>query len=437
VSSSWVEIAADSHFPLQNLPLGVGRVHKEPSALLVRVGDFAINCEQLRQAGLLGDDFERPLVDLTSLDGAGARALRVRLRSILSSPDASTSELSSSRSDRRLVGEKTGHTEPFRTANRQPPTANPLGKLLTPIGEVEMQLPCRIPAFVDFYSGIHHAGNVGRMFRPDMPPLLPNYRHLPVGYNGRASTVVVSGSTISRPKGQLKEANADSPVFAPTRELDFELEVGFFLAGGSEMGSSIAIDDAEAHMHGLVLVNDWSARDMQRWEYQPLGPFLAKSFATSISPWVVPLDALEPFRVRASQDPAPLPHLLGSVPGLFDLRLDISLKTRKMSSPQIVSRSNTRYLYWSFAQQLAHQTSNGTRVEAGDLYASGTISGPDPGSYGSLLEATWRGQNPITLQETGETRTFLQDGDVVTFSGYGQGDGYRVGFGELSGEVIG
>lgn len=393
-----IPVAADSDFPLQNLPFGVGCRPQEPPELLARLGNYAIRCEALRQQGRLGEGFESPLVDILSLDLPRARRLRTRLREL---------------ADELMPG----HSN------------------VTAVDELQMRAPCRIPAFVDFYSGIHHASNVGRMFRPDMPPLLPNYRHLPVAYNGRASTIVPSGTPIRRPRGQYKGAHG--PEFGPSQELDFELEVGFFLAEGNAAGEPIEVGQAERRICGLVLVNDWSARDLQRWEYQPLGPFLAKSFATSISPWVVPLEALEPFRVVGQQDPPPLPHLARSEPALYDIELEVSIQSRKMTQPQIVARSNTKQLYWSFGQQLAHQTSNGTRVEPGDLYASGTISGPDPGSFGSLLETTWRGSKPIVLEETGESRTFLEDGDTVRFRAWAQGDGYRIGFGELVGEVAG
>jgi fumarylacetoacetase len=300
-----------------------------------------------------------------------------------------------------------------------------------------MVVPVEIPTFVDFYSGIHHASNVGKMFRPDMPPLLPNYRHLPVGYNGRASSVVASGTPIRRPKGQTKSPDSDRPEFGPTNELDFELELGFFVSKGNEMGTPIPIEEAEEYILGFVLVNDWSARDVQRWEYQPLGPFLAKSFATSVSPWIVMRDAMEPFRCAGEpQEPAPLPHLTPTRPDHYDIQLEVSLKTAKATRPQRISGSNARHLYWSFAQQLTHLTSNGTNAEPGDLYASGTISGPEPGTFGSLLELTWRGTQPITIEETGEKRAFLEDGDTLIMTGYCQGDGYRIGFGEVSGTVL-
>jgi fumarylacetoacetase len=299
-----------------------------------------------------------------------------------------------------------------------------------------MLIPIEPRAFVDFYSGIHHASNVGRMFRPDQPPLLPNYRWLPIGYNGRASTVVVSGTEIIRPKGQTKGPNDDVPAFGPTKELDFELEMGFYVGTGTNLGETVSMEDAENHILGMAIVNDWSARDVQRFEYQPLGPFLAKSFGTSISPWLVMLDALEPFRIAGQkQDPAPLPHLAPTRYGHFDIHLEVMLKTAKAQHPQTICRSNTKNLYWSMAQQLVHQASNGTALQPGDLYASGTISGEEPDSFGSMLELSWRGQRPIEIPETGETRTFLADGDVVTMAAYAQGEGFRIGFGEVAGKV--
>jgi fumarylacetoacetase len=273
------------------------------------------------------------------------------------------------------------------------------------------------------------------MFRPDMPPLLPNYRHIPVGYNGRASSVVLSGTPIRRPKGQTKGPNDENPTFGPTKELDFELEMGFFVGRPSAMGEPVPISEAADHVLGYVLVNDWSARDLQRWEYVPLGPFLAKSFATSISPWVILPDAMEPFRINVlEQDPAPLDYLKTKKPLRYDIKLEVHLQSKKMDQAVIISSSNAKYLYWSFDQQLAHQASNGTPLSWGDLYASGTISGPLEGSFGSLLELTWKGSKPIELGP--EERTFLEDGDTLTMSGYCQGDGFRVGFGSVAGTIL-
>lgn len=386
-AKSWVEVPPDSHFPIQNLPF-CSFDHRGEDGWGTRIGEFIFDIGKIRtdQAWAPFPDFQR------------FRALAF---------------------DALLEGAP-GH----------------YSQLLYPLEECEVTIPMSPEGFVDFYSGINHATNVGKMFRPDQPPLLANYHHLPVGYNGRASSVVVSGTRIKRPSGQQKIG--DDVVFGPTKELDFELEMGFFTSWGNEMGEPIPIAECEEHILGLVLVNDWSARDMQRWEYVPLGPFLAKSFATSISPWIVTLDALEPFRIQGpEQDPPPLPHLRNPGPAHYDIQLEVSLQTQKMTKPQVITRTSTKELYWSFTQQLAHQTSNGTPTQPGDLYASGTISGTEPGTFGSMLELCWKGTQPLLMEETGETRTWLEDGDTVIMTGWCQGDGYRVGFGECRGTIVG
>jgi fumarylacetoacetase len=264
---------------------------------------------------------------------------------------------------------------------------------------------------------------------------MPNWVHLPVAYHGRASSVVVSGTDVVRPRGQTKPEGASEPIFGPSRALDFELEMAAFVGSGNPLGQPIPVEAAEKHLFGLVLLNDWSARDVQGWEYQPLGPFLAKNFATSISPWMVPLAALEPFRCDGPvQEPTPLPYLRQSGRTTFDVHLEVSLQSEKMTSPQVICRSNFRRLYWSLAQQVAHHTVNGCNLQPGDLLASGTISGPEEDSRGCLLELTWRGSQPLTL-DSGETRRFLEDGDRVTMTAWCQGDGYRVGFGSVTGMV--
>lgn len=263
---------------------------------------------------------------------------------------------------------------------------------------------------------------------------MSNWLHLPVGYHGRASSVVLSGSEIIRPRGQVKGKDSP-PEFTPTRQLDFELEMGFVIGRGNDLGQPISIEDACEHIFGMVLLNDWSARDIQAWEYQPLGPFLAKNFATSISPWVVTMDALEPFRVRGpEQEPAPLSYLQLDSPCGVDIHLEVTLRSARMDAPQTISRSNMKYLYWSMEQMLTHHTVTGCNMRTGDLCGTGTISGPTEDSYGSLLELTWRGEKPIQLPQ--EQRAFLQDGDVVTMKGWCQGDGYRVGFGEVTGKIL-
>jgi fumarylacetoacetase len=402
---TWVEGAQETDFPIQNIPFGTALLPNGEEALVAAIGDHVLALQELLEAGLLDERAYPALNGFYDLPDGSLPGLRRRLAEIL---DIHNDSL---RDDKRLKK-----------------------KALLAMSEVKMQVPIPPGSFVDFYSGIHHASNVGRMFRPDQPALLPNYRHLPIGYNGRANTVVASGEKIIRPKGQTMAKDADGPEFGPTRELDFELEMGFYIGDGQPMGKRITCKAAEEHILGLVLCNDWSARDFQRWEYQPLGPFLAKSFATQVSPWVVLLDALEPFRIEGEeQDPPVLPHLRRQGRQHFDIELEALLQTPSMPAPQVIARSNTRHLYWSMAQQIAHQTSNGTPIEFGDLMASGTISGPEPTERGSLLELTWRGTEPLVLGE--EQRTFLEDGDVLILRAAAHGEGFRIGFGECRGEV--
>jgi fumarylacetoacetase len=408
-AKSWIEVDPESHFPIQNLPFGLAWLPDESEAVVSRIGDYVIDLCELSAEGLLPNAEFPILHSMVDLDKADLRRLREMLFDLLKEDNP-----------------KLRDNAALREA------------AFFDIDDVEMLVPTEIPQFVDFYAGIHHASNVGKMFRPDMPPLLPNYRHIPVAYNGRASSVLSSGAMISRPKGIFKPEGSDEPTFGPTREFDFELELGFFIGEGNEMGEPISVEDADDHVLGLVLMNDWSARDIQRFEYQPLGPFLGKSFATSISPWIVTLDALEPFKVRGmEQDPKPLPHLQCNDCGHYDIQLEVAILTPSMTQPQVICRSNAKNLYWAICQMLAHQTSNGTPTEPGDLYGTGTISGQEEGSFGSMLELSWRGTKPIRMEETGEERSFLEDGDTVIISGYCQGDGYRIGFGDLVNEVIG
>jgi fumarylacetoacetase len=411
-AASWVEVPQGSHFPIQNLPLCIfAHANADEPVLGTRIGDKLIDLGALMDLELLSgpedEDEAAEFYEFGYLDPRVFRQVRKGLYDILRVDNP------------KLRDDKSAKKEVF-----------------VDLADADVLLPAEVRAFVDFYSGIHHASNVGRMFRPDQPPLLPNYRHLPIGYNGRASSVVVDGASIRRPNVQTKGPNDELPSFGPTRELDFELELGFFVGMGTNMGEAIPIGDCEELISGVVLVNDWSARDTQRWEYQPLGPFLAKSFATSISPYLVSLDALEPFRVDGMpQEPAVLPHLRAPKASHYDIELEVSIQSPSMKQPQVICRSNAKNLYWSFVQQLAHQSSNGTPLETGDLYATGTISGEAEGTFGSMLELTWRGSKPIVLSETGEERTFLEDGDVVTMSGWAQGEGYRVGLGTVSGRV--
>lgn len=404
-AKSWVVIDPNSHFSLQNLPFALLAPAGRNVTLATAIGDYAVDLTALRDAGLLEVPRNAHLDSFAELSSEEFSELRHKLFELFEESNP-----------------KLRDNEILRMG------------AMTPLTEARLLLPIKPTAFVDFYSGIHHASNVGKMFRPDMPPLLPNYRHVPVGYNGRASSVVVSGTPIRRPQGQTKGANEEAPTFGPTKELDFELEMGFFVGKPSAMGDPVAIGEASDHILGYVLVNDWSARDVQRWEYVPLGPFLAKSFATSISPWVILPDALEPFRLNdLEQEPDPLPYLATKRPLRYDIKLEVYLQPKGADQPSMISASNAKYLYWSFDQQLAHQASNGTPLGWGDLYASGTISGPLEGSFGSMLELTWKGSKPLEVGSV--QRTFLEDGDTLTMSGYCQGDGFRVGFGSVSGTI--
>ena len=301
--------------------------------------------------------------------------------------------------------------------------------------ESKMHLPIKIGDYTDFYSSIEHATNVGTMFRDKDNPLLPNWKHIPVGYHGRASSIIVSKQSIKRPKGQIMPPNSSQPVFQATQRLDFELEMAFITGKKTKIGEPISIEDAEDHIFGLVLLNDWSARDIQKWEYVPLGPFLGKSFASSISPWIVTLEALAQFKVSGpSQNPEVLPYLKYSGKKNYNIELEVSIKPED-SDEQVIAKSNFKYLYWNMAQQLAHQTVNGCNINVGDLYGSGTISGKSPDSYGSMLELSWMGTKPVQMKN-GSTRKFLKDGDTISLRGFSQKNGQRVGFGEVETKIL-
>jgi fumarylacetoacetase len=413
---SFVPGPADSHFPIQNLPYGVFRQHSGGSVSVgVAIGDQILDLTLLEEQGLLDNPQlgKYRVFDRGKLNPFMARGKRVwsATRALIS----------------RLLRADNPTLRDNAALRRQ---------VLVPMSEVEMLLPAEIGDYTDFYSSREHATNVGTMLRGPDNALMPNWLHLPVAYHGRASSVVVSGTDVVRPRGQSKPDKADAPVFGPTRSLDFELEMAVFVGPGNFLGLPIPSAEAEDHLFGMVLLNDWSARDIQAWEYVPLGPFLAKNFATSISPWVVPLEALEPFRCPGpTQTPTPLPYLQGKGPATFDIHLEVELQSATMAQPARISASNFRYLYWSMAQQLAHHTVNGCNLRPGDLLASGTISGSTPDSYGSLLELAWRGTKPISLPN-GEQRSFLQDGDRLALTGWCQGDGYRVGFGSVTGMVL-
>lgn len=402
---SLIEVQSDSDFPIQNLPYGIFSTKENPHPRVgTRLGDFVIDISILDNENLLGKQynfFNEPSLNKFMAAGKNTwQEVRVRLITLLSSDGLSAKK-----------------------------------NAVIPVGQTQMHLPVQIGDYTDFYASREHATNVGTMFRGKENALMPNWLHLPVGYHGRASSVVLTNTDIIRPRGQVAVKDAP-PEFVASRSLDFELEMGFFIAKENPLGEPISIADAHEYIFGMVLLNDWSARDIQAWEYQPLGPFLAKNFATSISPWVVTMEALEDFRVSAPKhDPTPLPYLqLESATG-FDIHLEVSLQSEKMNTPQVISRSNMKYLYWTIEQMLAHHTITGCNMRVGDLCGTGTISGPTEDSYGSMLELTWRGERPIQLS-SGEERKFLQDGDTVIMKGYCQGDGYRIGFGEVTGKIL-
>lgn len=409
---SWLPVPAGSDFPIQNIPFGCGSVDGDVFRVLTRIGDNAIDLHRLAEAGLvigsgpMGSlDFEHDLSGLLFAGPEVMRALRQRLSELL-------------------------RDDPANALHR------PLiQQALIPVHQLEMEVPTHIGDYTDFYSSRQHAYNVGCMFRDPANALLPNWLHLPVGYHGRASSIIATDVPVHRPCGQYKPSPDAPPVFGPSRQLDFELEVGFFTYEGKDLGDRISTSEAEDHIFGLALFNDWSARDLQAWEYVPLGPFLGKNFASSISPWVVMLDALEPFRVPGPvQDPPVLPYLQYSGNKHYDIRLEVALLTPG-GSETVLCRSNFKHLYWNMAQQLAHHTVNGCNVNSGDLMASGTISGDTPDSYGSMLELAWKGTKPVKLSD-GSERKFIEDGDTVIMRGYCEKNGLRIGFGEVRTKVL-
>ncbi|PIE23686.1 MAG: fumarylacetoacetase [Planctomycetota bacterium] len=412
---SFIAVDSDSHFPIQNLPFGIFSPTAEDAPRVgTRIGDDVLDLAALQDAGLL-DSAKLPagilghkvLNPLMELPAEQRRALRLLLSGLLREDEATL------RDDEAL---------------RQ--------RVLLPADSVCMHLPVAIGDYTDFYSSREHATNVGIMFRGKDNALMPNWTQLPVGYHGRASSIGISGEPVVRPQGQTLPGDAEAPVFGPCRLMDFELEMGFFVGRDSRQGEPIPVDEAEEYIFGLVLVNDWSARDIQKWEYQPLGPFNAKNFATHISPWVVTMEALAPFRVAAPvQDPTPLPYLQEKARDTFDITLTVDVRAEGQSEGLCVCTSNFKYLYWTMAQQLAHHSITGCNMRGGDMLASGTISGPDKGSFGSMLEISWAGKESVTLPG-GEERKFLKDGDTVTMSGWCQGEGYRVGFGEVANKIL-
>lgn len=410
---SWVEVKPGSDFPIQNLPFGMFMTSQTTSRAGVAIGEYILDLAVIAEAGLLDGikfdkkDLSRPY--LNWFIGSGKKvtiAVRERISDLLNAENAELRD-----------------------------NAELKAKALIKQSDAQMLMPVRIPNYTDFYSSKEHATNVGIMFRDPANALLPNWKHLPVGYHGRASSIVVSGTPIHRPKGQTKADDAAAPSFGPSKLLDFELEMAFIIGKDTELGESISTANAEDYIFGMVLFNDWSARDIQKWEYVPLGPFLAKNFGSTISPWIVTLDALEPFRVETpTQEPEVLPYLKFEGKKNFDINLQVEIIPEN-GQGKTVSQSNFKYMYWNMAQQLAHHTINGCNICVGDLYASGTISGPTPDSYGSMLEISWQGKKPVQMPD-GTERKFILDNDTVVMRGWCEKDGVRIGFGKCAGKIL-
>lgn len=413
---SFIEVKADSDFSIHNIPFGVISTAQNPAPrVATRVGDYVVDLSVIAQAGLLNsvhglnaDVFSKPSLNaFMSLGKAVWTPARLAIQKLLSKDEAAL------RDNQDL-----------------------LKRAVFPISEVQTHLPAEIGDYTDFYASKEHATNVGIMFRGKENALMPNWTHLPVGYHGRASSIVNSGTSLHRPKGQRVVVKGEAPQYGPSIRMDCELEMAFLVGTGNGLGSSINVNKAKDHMFGVVLMNDWSARDIQAWEYVPLGPFLGKNFGTTISSWVVTIDALEPFLVQGPhQDPSPLPYLAELGPSAYDINLEVKLKAAEGSSFSVISRSNLKYMYWSFAQQLAHHTVNGCNMRTGDLCGSGTISGPTEDSFGSLLELTWSGAKELELDD-GIKRKFLQDNDEMILEGWCEKNGVRVGFGQCHGKIL-
>lgn len=412
---SFVEVSPDSHFPIQNLPYGVFSTNDNPQHRIgVAIGDKILDISVVKHLfngpALNGfqDVFDKPVLnDFMGLGHATWKEVRARLQELLGVD-----------------------------CNELKGNADLMARAFVPMATATMHLPAKIGDYTDFYSSIHHATNVGIMFRGKENALMPNWKYLPVGYHGRASSIVVSGTPIRRPLGQTRPDESKPPIFGPCRLFDFELEMAFFTGPGNKMGEPIPVDKAHEHIFGMVVMNDWSARDIQKWEYVPLGPFLGKNLGTSISPWVVTMEALQPFTVpNMEQDPKPLPYLQHDDNYNFDINLEVKLKADGLDQPKTITRSNFKFLYWSQKQQLCHHTITGCNINPGDLMASGTVSGQTEDSYGSMLEQCWKGTKTVELGG-GVTRKFLQDGDEVIMTAHCEGDGYRIGFGECTGQVL-
>ncbi|WP_397300326.1 fumarylacetoacetase [Nonlabens ulvanivorans] len=410
---SWIGYSSDSHFPIQNIPFGVFLTRDNVITIGTRIGDWAIDLGALQEMGyfdgvpLTDDMFMQDTLNDFISDGKKTwRLVRNRIGDIFDSENP-------------LLRDNKEHRN----------------RIIFNMDEVEMQLPVLIGDYTDFYSSKEHATNVGTMFRDPDNALLPNWLHMPVAYHGRSSTIIPSGIPIHRPQGQTIPAGSEQPVFGPSKLVDFELEMAFITTDANNMGQPISVDEAEDYIFGMVVFNDWSARDIQKWEYVPLGPFLAKNFASSISPWIVTLDALEPFRTSGPDMEKPvLDYLKSSNDKTYDIHLEVDI-TPQQGKPTTICKSNFKHLYWNMSQQLAHHTINGCRVNSGDMMGSGTISGSKPDSYGSMLELSWRGERPVKLND-GTERKFINDFDTVTMRGYCKNGPVRIGFGEVSNQLL-
>lgn len=412
--SSFLDIASDSDFSIHNLPYGIFSDSVDGKRRAgIAIGEHVLDLSVLETEGLL------------SLDG-GSYFDQNTLNAFI---DSGRDNWSKARTTIQTLLSSDNNTLRDNTDLQQ--------KTLFKQADVTMHLPVQVPGFTDFYSSKEHATNVGTMFRDPSNALLPNWTEMPVGYNGRASTVIVSGTDVIRPSGQLKPNADDRPIFSPCKRLDFELETAFVVGKGNNIGQPIAVDDAIDHIFGMVLLNDWSARDIQKWEYVPLGPFNAKTFASEVSPWIVTMEALTPFKMPCpTQEPKPLAYLNEKDSNnSYDIHLSVALLPENADEATVVCETNFKYMYWSMAQQLTHHTITGCKVEVGDMMGSGTISGSTPDSYGSMLEIAWNATKPVTLKG-GETRSFIEDGDTVIMKGYSEKDGIRVGFGEVRGKVL-
>ena len=411
---SFIQVDPSSDFPIQNLPYGVFFTPEQPDLRVgVAIGDFVLDLAVLEAAGLLRVDGGANVFAQPSLNAFMALGPKVWSKT------------------RARISELLRHDNPELRDN-----ADLCKRALVPQNFADMHMPIAVQGFTDFYSSKEHATNVGIMFRGKDNALMPNWLSIPIGYNGRASTVVVSGTPIRRPRGQLKPPTVEQPTFGPCKRLDFELEMGVVIGQASAMGEMLTEQQAEAMIFGFTLLNDWSARDIQAWEYVPLGPFQAKAFGTSISPWIVTREALEPFRVNGpAQDPVPLPYLQQKGANNYDLQLAVDLETEAMQKPAGICRTNFKFMYWSSVQQLVHHASSGCAMNVGDLLGSGTISGPEKSERGSMLELSWGGTEPLDLGG-GVQRSFLEDGDSLTMRGWCQGDGYRIGFGQVEGTIL-